>query len=119
MLNIPIDQAGPTVADVMIPPETVTTLEEARKVFESPRRHVVLMAAPDGTYLGTVTRDRDEPQRGTELSPDDPIEHATKVIHDSGEDRIPVTEADRLVGLLCFNLKNDVYCTTRPAPPGE
>ena len=111
MRNVPIDEAGPTVADVMIPPETVTTAEEADAVFESPRRHVVLMAAADGTYLGTVTRERAQPQRGTELAPTDTIEHATQVIRDSGEDRVPVTDGDRLVGLLCFNLKRDVYCT--------
>jgi CBS domain-containing protein len=112
MRNVPVDQAGPTVADIMIPPETVTTAQEAQQIFESPRRHVVLMAAPDGTYLGTVTRERAEPQRGTELSPADPIERATEVVRETGEDRIPVTDGDRLVGLLCFNLKRDVYCTT-------
>ena len=50
--------------------------------------------------------------RGIELSPGDSIEHATRIVRETGEDRIPVTEADRLVGLLCFNLKRDVYCTT-------
>ena len=111
MHNVPIDEAGPTVADVMIPPETAVTAEEVGAVFESPRRHVVLMAAADGTYLGTVTRERTEPRRGVELSPTDAIEHATQVIRETGEDRIPVTDGDRLVGLLCFNLKRDVYCT--------
>ena len=96
---------------MMIPPETVTTAAEAQAVFESPRRHVVLMAAADGTYLGTVTRERPEPRRGTELSPTDAIEHATQVVRETGEDRIPVTDGGRLVGLLCFNLKRDVYCT--------
>jgi CBS domain-containing protein len=111
MRNVPVDQAGPTVADIMIPPETVTTAEEAQAVFESPRRHVVLMADADGTYLGTVTRDRAEPRRGTELSPTDSIEHATQTVRETGEDRIPVTDGDRLVGLVCFNLRRDVYCT--------
>lgn len=115
MRNVPIEEAGPTVADVMIPPETVTTAEEVARVFESPRRHVVLMADADGTYLGTVTRERAQPRRETELSPADSIEHATQVIRETGEDRIPVTDGDRLVGLLCFNLKRDVYCTTPAA----
>ncbi len=111
MRNIAIEAAGPTVGDVMIPPETVSSVEEAERVFESPRRHVVLMADPDGTYLGTVTRQLGPPRRDVELSPTDPIAHATRVVKDTGQDRIPVTDGDTLVGLLCFNLKRDVYCT--------
>ena len=85
-------------------------------MFESPRRHVVLVADAGGAYLGTVTRDdvhdgAMNPKRRTELHPTDSIERATEVIHATGEDRIPVTDGDALVGLLCFNLKRDVYCT--------
>ena len=114
--NVPIDRAGPTVADVMIPPETVTTAAQARAVFESPRRHLVLVADADGTYLGAATRedlagDELRPRRGPELTPTDAIGRAAEVVRATGQDRVPVVEGDRLVGLLCFNLRRNVYCT--------
>ena len=58
--NIPIAEAGPQVADVMLrDPRTVapdTTVAEARAQFENPRVRLVLVA--DGErFLGAVTRD--------------------------------------------------------------
>ena len=124
--NIPIADAGPHVADVMLrEPRTVapgTTVAEARAQFENPRVRLLLVA--DGErYLGAVTReslpaDADAnaplgpiaPAGGMRVAPGDPVSRATDAIAEGGLDRIPVVEGDQLVGLICFNSRHGHFC---------
>src|SRR3954453_534100 len=111
--------AGPLARDVMLAgPNTlppVTTVAEARAVFESPRQKLIVVC--DGSrYVGAVTRgslegaDDDatldtvtDPGVAT-LAPEDASERVPEIVADSGLNRIPVVdEAGELLGLVCFN----------------
>ena len=124
--NIPVAEAGPQVADVMLrDPRTVapgTTVGEARAQFENPRVRLVLVA--DGeTFLGAVTRDSlpgDAPDdaplgpiadgSALRIAPGEPVQRALDEIETRGLDRIPVVDGDELVGLICFNRRHGHFC---------
>ena len=124
-VHIPIDEAGPTVNDVMMRgAETVgpaTPLAQARETFVSPRKKLLLVT--DGErFLGTLTPD-DVPPDGdgpiephvradtSRLSPDDPVARALEIYEAEGLTRIPVVDAgDRLQGLVCFNRSHSAFC---------
>ena len=124
--NIPIAEAGPSVADVMLrDPRTVgpgTTVAEAREQFENPRVRLLLVADGD-RFLGAVTREAlddaaagDAPlgpiaeRDGLRVAPGDPVSRAMDEITGRGLDRIPVVEGDAIVGLICFNSRHGHFC---------
>jgi CBS domain-containing protein len=124
--NIPIAEAGPRVADVMLAdPRTVTpdtTVAAARAQFENPRVRLVLVA-DDARFLGAVTRDSlpddapgDAPLgpiadgNGLRVAPGDPVSRALDEIMAREIDRIPVVDGDALVGLICFNHRHGHFC---------
>jgi len=124
--NIPIADAGPSAADVMlrdpraVPPST--TAGEARATFENPRVRLLLVAEGD-RFLGAVTRDdlpdgvEDELTLG-ELAgdavlvrPQDPVERVVGLLGEEGTDRLPVVDGDgALLGLVCFNRRYGHFC---------
>jgi CBS domain-containing protein len=108
-IHIPIDEAGPTVSDVMMRgAKTVgpaTPLAEARAVFVSPRKMLLLVT--DGErFLGTLTPG-DVPPEGDgpigphvradapRVSPDDPVSRALEIVESEGIVRIPVVDEAR------------------------
>jgi CBS domain-containing protein len=124
-IHIPIDEAGPTINDVMMRgAETVgpaTPLADAREVFTSPRKRLLLVT--DGErFLGTLTPD-DVPAGGDgsiephvradtpRVAPEDPVARALELVETEGMTRIPVVDAsDRLQGLVCFNASHEAFC---------
>lgn len=118
--NIAAADAGPTVADVMLPGPEVhppsATVADVQAAFESPRQKLFLVA--DGArYVGAVERDFEAGTATTvaeldltavpTLAPDAPVAD----IYDLGRSRIPVVDADgALVGLVCFNRTRDTFC---------
>ena len=124
--NIPIADAGPHVADVMLRgPRTVapeTTVAEARAQFDNPRVRLLLVAEGE-RYLGAVTRESlpedaaaDAPLgpiadgNGLRVAPSDPVSRAMDEIAAGGLDRIPVVDGELLVGLICFNSRHGHFC---------
>ena len=108
-VHIPVDEAGPTVSDVMMRgAETVgpaTPLADAREVFVSPRKKLLLVT--DGErFLGTLTPD-DVPPEGDgpiephvradtpRVAPDDPVSRALEIVESEGMTRIPVVDEAR------------------------
>jgi len=121
--HIPLEQAGPTVRDVMlaeartIPPDTA--VEAVRETFANPRVKLLLVAE-DERFLGTLSPG-DVPASGTiaagvntaaeTLSPDDGIEHALELLEHTS--RVPVVGADgRLHGLVCLNKGKSAFCAS-------
>jgi len=124
--NIPLADAGPSAADVMlrgpraVPPET--TVAEARETFENPRVRLLLVA--DGErFLGAVTREHvgDGVAGDTTLAglaaesalvrPDEPVDRVVAMLEADGSDRLPVVDDDgTLVGLVCFNRRHGHFC---------
>ena len=124
--NIPIADAGPHVADVMLRgPRTVapeTTVAEARAQFDNPRVRLLLVAEGE-RYLGAVTRESlpgDAPDdaplgpiadgSALRIAPGEPVQRALDEIETRGLDRIPVVDGDELVGLICFNRRHGHFC---------
>ena len=124
-VHIPVDEAGPTINDVMMRgAETVgpaTPLADARDVFSSPRKKLLLVT--DGErFLGTLTPE-DVPASGDgpiephvradtpRVAPGDPVARALELVETEGMTRIPVVdETDRLQGLVCFNTSHEAFC---------
>jgi CBS domain-containing protein len=124
--NIPLAEAGPSVADVMlrgpraVPPGT--TVEEARETFDNPRVRLLLVA--DGErFLGAVTRDHigdavagdttlgQLAEAGALVRPEEPVARAVELLDADGSDRLPVVAGDgTLVGLICFNRRHGHFC---------
>jgi CBS domain-containing protein len=125
--NVPLADAGPRVADVMMrEPRVVapeTTVAQAREAFENPRVRLLLVGR-DGAFLGAVTRevvgpDVDGATTLEELAggdralvrPDDPVSRALELLDAEQGERLPVVEVDgTLVGLVCFNRKHGHFC---------
>jgi CBS domain-containing protein len=125
--NLPIADAGPLVADLMLrTPRTVapeTTVAEARVAFENAKERMLLVAR-DGRFVGAVRRDvvtgdvdsaaplaelldADAPRVG----PSDSAAHAIELLEQRQTERLPVVEPDgTLIGLVCFNPKRQVFC---------
>ncbi len=126
--HIDIEDAGPTVADVMmVEPKTQpaeSTIAEARQVLS--KSSVKLLLVVDGDRLvGTVTRgdlpeseDGDDAALGTianshhpRVSPDTPTPEALAVFVDTGAERVPVIDDNgTLKGLVCLNSGADHFC---------
>ncbi|HWK28667.1 MAG TPA: CBS domain-containing protein [Solirubrobacter sp.] len=121
-IHIPLDEAGPTIGDVMMRgAETVgpaLAVAEARKIL-SPRKKLLLVAEGDH-FLGTITAaelpDGDGPigphvrADAPRVTPGDPVGRALELAAD-GMTRIPVVDpGDRLVGLVCFNSTHEAFC---------
>jgi len=124
-VHIPVDEAGPTINDVMMRgAETVgpaTPLAQAREVFVSPRKKLLLVT--DGErFVGTLTPD-DMPDGGDgpiephvrgdtpRVAPEDLVAKAIELVETQGMTRIPVVDAsDRLQGLVCFNASHEAFC---------
>ena len=126
--NIPMDEAGPHVEDVMLrAPRTFapeTTVGEARATFENPRVRLLLVARGD-TFLGAVTRDVDPRPAPTG---DPPLEAFTGDGRRSGRAGRPgraggraarracdrpapvVADDGEIVGLVCFNRRHGHFC---------
>jgi CBS domain-containing protein len=121
--HIPLEQAGPTVRDVMlaeartIPPDT--PVETVRETFANPRVKLLLVAE-DERFLGTLVPD-DVPASGTiadgvdtaaaTLSPDDGIDRALELLEHTS--RVPVVGAGgRLYGLVCLNKGKNAFCAS-------
>ena len=125
--NIPVAEAGPRAADVMLrEPRAVppgTTVQEARETFANPRVRLLLVADGD-RFLGAVTRAHVEDgvdgatplgQLAAEpalVRPDDPVDRVVSLLEaDADADRLPVVAGDgTLVGLVCFNRKHGHFC---------
>ncbi|WP_028058990.1 CBS domain-containing protein [Candidatus Solirubrobacter pratensis] len=124
--HIPLDQAGPTVADVMlaeartIAPDTPAAA--VRETFENPSVKLLLVADGD-RFLGTVAPD-DVPADGAIgpavnartpcLRPDEGIPRALELLEHTS--RVPVVDADgRLHGLVCLNRSKSAFCAS-PLP---
>lgn len=125
--NVPLADAGPRAADVMLrEPRTVapeTTVGEARASFENPRVRLLLVSRGD-TFLGSVTRESlpadapdDQPlaalvgSDGTRVAPADPVQRVVELLDAHATDRLPVVAEDgALVGLVCFNRKHGHFC---------
>ncbi len=125
--NIPVADAGPRAADVMlrepraVPP--ATTVREAREMFENPRVRLLLVADGD-QFLGAVTRahlgegvDGSLPlgplaAEAVRVRPEDPVDRVVALLEaDEEADRLPVVAGDgTLVGLVCFNRKHGHFC---------
>jgi CBS domain-containing protein len=124
--NIPMADAGPSAADVMlrdpraVPPST--TAGEARATFENPRVRLLLVAEGD-RFLGAVTRDDlpDPVEDGRTLGdlagdavlvrPQDPVERVLGLLGEEDTDRLPVVGEDgALLGLVCFNRRHGHFC---------
>jgi len=123
-IHIPVDEAGPTVSDVMMrEAESVgpdMPLADARAFF-SPRKKLLLVT--DGErFLGTLTP-ADVPDEGEgpiephvradspRVTPEDPVARALEIVETTGMTRIPVVDAsDRLQGLVCFNASHEAFC---------
>jgi CBS domain-containing protein len=124
--NIPLADAGPSVADVMlrgpraVPPGT--TVGAAREAFENPR--VRLLLVTEGAhFLGAVTRDHvgdgvadgatlgELARSGALVRPEEPVARAVELLDADGSDRLPVVAGDgTLVGLICFNRRHGHFC---------
>jgi CBS domain-containing protein len=124
--NIPLGEAGPSVADVMlrepraVPPQT--TVAEARETFENPRVRLLLVAEGE-RYLGAVTREQvDDGVDGAStlgalaadavlVRPEDPVDRAVELLEADQSERLPVVSGDgTLVGLVCFNRRHGHFC---------
>jgi CBS domain-containing protein len=121
--HIPLDQAGPTVADVMlkeprtIPPQT--PVADVRDTFANPRVKLLLVADRD-RFLGTLVP-QDLPESGTiapavdadtpRLSPGDSTARALELLEHTS--RVPVVDGDgRLHGLVCLNRGKSAFCAS-------
>jgi len=123
-IHIPLDEAGPTVNDVMMRgAETVgptMPLAEARAFF-TPRKKLLLVTEGE-RFLGTLTpSDLPESDDGPigphvnagapRVAPGDPVTTAMGLVEDEGMTRIPVVGPDdRLEGMVCFNRSHDAFC---------
>jgi CBS domain-containing protein len=122
-IHIPVDEAGPNVADVMMrEAESVgpdMPLAEARAFF-SPRKKLLLVTEGE-RFLGTLTA-ADLPETGEgeigphvnpnapRVTPDDPVSAAMALVEGEGMTRIPVVDGDRLQGMVCFNRSHEAFC---------
>jgi CBS domain-containing protein len=121
--HIPLTEAGPTVADVMLREADAVgpdhPLAQARETFANPRRKLILVADGD-RYLGALTPG-DVPEGdgpvgpharadAPRVAPGDPIQKALDLVDETGLDRIPVVDGDRLLGLVCWNTRKSVFC---------
>ena len=121
--QIPLEQAGPTVRDVMlaeartIPPDT--RVQDVRETFANPRVKLLLVAEGD-RFLGTLSPG-DVPADGTiapgvdtetpRLQPEDSVERALELLEHTS--RVPVVGADgRLHGLVCLNRGKSTFCAS-------
>ena len=124
--NIPVDEAGPSAADVMLRgPRTVTpetTVAQARAEFENPRVRLLLVARGDA-FVGVVTRDGlpedADPDAtldalagaGTRVAPTDSVAHVVELLDTHATDRLPVVADDgAILGLVCFNRRHGHFC---------
>jgi len=123
-IHIPVDEAGPTVSDVMMrEAERVgpsMPLAEARAFF-TPRKKMLLVTEGE-RFLGTLTPAdlpaTDDGPIGPHVNPDpprvapgDPVSAALDLVEDDDMTRIPVVDAsDQLLGLVCFNSSHEAFC---------
>jgi CBS domain-containing protein len=122
-IHIPLDEAGPTVDDVMMRgAETVgpdMPLADARAFF-SPRKKLLLVTEGEH-FLGTLTpADLPETDDGPigphvnagapRVAPGDPVATAMALVADEGMTRIPVVADGRLEGMVCFNRSHEAFC---------
>jgi CBS domain-containing protein len=121
--HIPLTEAGPTVADVMLREADAVgpdhPLAQARETFSNPRRKLILVA--DGErYLGALSpadvpagegpvgpHERADAPR---VAPGYSIATALALVLATGRAGIPVVEGDRLLGLVCWNTRRSVFC---------
>jgi CBS domain-containing protein len=124
--HIPLADAGPTVADVMLAEARTigkdTPVEDVRETFANPSVKLLLVA--DGErFLGTLAPD-DLPEQGTiepavetaapVLRPGDDIPRALELLEHTT--RVPVVDEDgRLHGLVCLNRGRSAFCAS-PLP---
>ena len=122
-IHIPVDEAGPSVSDVMmVGAESVgpdMPLADARAFF-TPRKKLLLVTEGE-RFLGTLTPD-DLPESDDgaigphvnatppQVTPDDPVAAAMALVEDEDMTRIPVVDGDRLQGMVCFNRSHDAFC---------
>ena len=122
-IHIPVDEAGPTVSDVMMrEAESVgpdMPLAEARAFF-TPRKRLLLVTEGD-RFLGTLTPadlpDADDGAIGPHVNakaqrvtPDDPVSAAMALVEGEGMTRITVVDGERLQGMVCFNRSHEAFC---------
>jgi len=124
--NIPVSEAGGRVADIMLRgPRTLSpeaTVAEARRAFDNPRERLLLVTR-DGEFVGAIGREALAPEvpadapveglveQGPRVAPEDPVAHALELLEAGGGERLPVVAADgSLVGLVCFNPRQRVFC---------
>jgi CBS domain-containing protein len=122
-IHIPVDEAGPTVSDVMmreagsVGPDM--PLADARAFF-TPHKKLLLVTEGD-RFLGTLTPD-DLPEtddgaigphvnaNAPRVTPADPVSAAMALVEDEGMTRIPVVDGGRLQGMVCFNRSHEAFC---------
>jgi CBS domain-containing protein len=124
--NVPVAQAGGRVEDIMLRgPRTLSrdaTVAEARRAFDNPRERLLLVTR-DGAFVGAIGRDALAPDLAGDarveglvedtpcVAPEDPVAHALELLDAEGGERLPVVAADgSLVGLVCFNRRQRVFC---------
>jgi CBS domain-containing protein len=128
--HLSLEEAGPTVADVMYVGPRVLAADapatEAQAELDHPRTAVVLVV--DGErFVGTITAadlpadDLDRPAGAfakadaAVVAPEDPVETAFALREAEGLARIPVVDgAGALRGLVCFTRKGDAFCVAVP-----
>jgi CBS domain-containing protein len=126
-VHIPAAEAGPAVRDVMLREARAvgpaTTVAHVRETFANPK--VKLLLVTDGErFLGTLGPD-DLPAgadgtieayvnaEAERVRPDEPVARALELVESRGLSRIPVVdEADRLLGLVCWNTQYSVFCAS-------
>jgi CBS domain-containing protein len=123
-IHIPVDEAGPNVADVMMrEAESVgpdMPLADARAFF-TPRKKLLLVTEGE-RFLGTLTPadlpDSDDGPIGPHVNPGaprvapgDPVSAAMALVDGEDMTRIPVVdEEQRLRGMVCFNTSHEAFC---------
>ena len=130
--NIPLDEAGATVASVMLRDAAAYPADAARSEadaeFSNPRRKLILVT--DGErFLGSITPERLAAAPGdaatlgeiasVDATPlvglDDTPARALELLDERGGDRVPVVDADgALRGLVCWNSRRECFCADHP-----
>ena len=125
--NVPVAEVGPLARDVMLrSPDTVPgdmTVAEARRLLESPRLRLLLVAAGD-RLIGAVSRERLAAEADGDMTlsaladrdtqrvgEQETVARVLEVLAAADTERLPVVdEHGRLVGLVCFNRSKRHFC---------
>lgn len=128
--NIPLDEAGDTVASVMLRDAAAFPADaaraEAEAEFSNPRRKLILVTEGE-RFLGSITPEALAAAPGRTLgeiasadatplvAPEDAPARALELLDERGGDRVPVVDAEgTLRGLVCWNSRRECFCADHP-----